>query len=109
MAEALKGQVAIITGGRRGIGLAIAKVLATDGVAVALVARSAAAVHEASEAGRSPHQQRGERRCSRPDLGDRTAGRRAQYSARRRSTMAEAAAQSYDRYTRRFTTGWAAE
>jgi len=49
MAEALKGQVAIITGGSRGIGLAIAKALATEGVAMALIARSTAAVHEASE------------------------------------------------------------
>jgi NAD(P)-dependent dehydrogenase (short-subunit alcohol dehydrogenase family) len=49
MAEVLKGQVAIITGGSRGVGLAIAKALATEGVAMALVARSTAAVHEASE------------------------------------------------------------
>lgn len=40
MSERLEGQVAIITGGSRGIGLAIGKALAAHGVAVALVARS---------------------------------------------------------------------
>lgn len=49
MAEALRGQVAIVTGGSRGIGLAIAKALAAEGVAVALVARSQEAVGAAAK------------------------------------------------------------
>ena len=48
MSEALRGQVAIVTGGSRGIGLAIATALATEGVAVALVARSREAVEAAA-------------------------------------------------------------
>src|SRR5215469_13028827 len=49
MTEPLKGQVAIITGGSRGIGLAIAQAFAAEGIAMALVARSEAAVRTASE------------------------------------------------------------
>lgn len=49
MAEQLKGQVAIITGASRGIGLAIAQALAAQDIAVALVGRSDATVQAASE------------------------------------------------------------
>jgi NAD(P)-dependent dehydrogenase (short-subunit alcohol dehydrogenase family) len=45
----LEGQVAIITGGSRGIGLAIGKALAANGVAVALVSRSQEAVQAAAK------------------------------------------------------------
>ena len=48
MAEQLKGQVAIITGASRGIGFAIAQAFAAEDIAVALVARSEAAVRTAS-------------------------------------------------------------
>ena len=48
MAEPLRGQVAIVTGGSRGIGLAIATALAAEGVAVALVARSRETVEAAA-------------------------------------------------------------
>src|SRR5262245_8792215 len=50
MGERMKGQVAIVTGGSRGIGLAIGKALAAEGFAVALVARSPEAVEEAAKA-----------------------------------------------------------
>jgi len=49
MSERLEGQVAIVTGGSRGIGLAIGKALAANGVAVALVARSQEAVQAAAK------------------------------------------------------------
>src|SRR5713226_7115572 len=49
MAEPFGGQVAIVTGGGRGIGLAIAKALAAEGVGVALVARSEAALQTAAQ------------------------------------------------------------
>ena len=44
----LKGKVAIVTGGSRGIGLAIGRVLAAEGANVALVARNAAALDGAA-------------------------------------------------------------
>jgi NAD(P)-dependent dehydrogenase (short-subunit alcohol dehydrogenase family) len=44
----LKGKVAIVTGGSRGIGLAIGKALAAEGAKVALVARNAAALESAA-------------------------------------------------------------
>jgi 3-oxoacyl-[acyl-carrier protein] reductase len=40
--ESLRGKVAIVTGGSRGIGLAIARALVADGVQVAITGRSAA-------------------------------------------------------------------
>src|SRR5262245_2792958 len=49
MAERLKGQVAIITGASRGIGFAIAEAFVAEGISVALVARSEAAVRTAAE------------------------------------------------------------
>jgi NAD(P)-dependent dehydrogenase (short-subunit alcohol dehydrogenase family) len=49
MAERLKNQVAIITGASRGIGFAIAQAFAAEDIAVALVARSEAAIRTASE------------------------------------------------------------
>ena len=42
MAEALKGKIAIVTGGSRGIGVAIARALVAEGVQVAVTGRSAA-------------------------------------------------------------------
>jgi NAD(P)-dependent dehydrogenase (short-subunit alcohol dehydrogenase family) len=44
----LKGKVAIVTGGSRGIGLAVGKALAAEGANVALVARNAAALESAA-------------------------------------------------------------
>src|SRR4051812_43340099 len=46
----LAGRRAIVTGGSRGIGLAVARVLASEGARVALVARGAAALEEAASA-----------------------------------------------------------
>src|SRR2546425_7199357 len=40
--QSLSGKVAIVTGGSRGIGLAIARALVADGVHVAITGRSAA-------------------------------------------------------------------
>ena len=45
----LSGKRAIVTGGSRGIGLAIAKQLAAEGVVVALAARDAAALAAAAD------------------------------------------------------------
>ncbi len=42
----LKGKTAIVTGGSRGIGKAIARELAREGVDVAIVARSADALNQ---------------------------------------------------------------
>jgi NAD(P)-dependent dehydrogenase (short-subunit alcohol dehydrogenase family) len=44
----LKGKVAIVTGGSRGIGLAVGRALAAEGANVALVARNAAALESAA-------------------------------------------------------------
>src|SRR4051794_18538112 len=46
----LDGRRAIVTGGSRGIGLAVARTLATEGARVALVARGTAALEEAARA-----------------------------------------------------------
>src|SRR5690349_22409864 len=46
----LDGRRAIVTGGSRGIGLAVARVLATEGARVALVARGVPALEEAARA-----------------------------------------------------------
>ena len=48
MAGVLDGQVAIVTGASRGIGLAISKALAGEGAAVAVVARSAPEINDAA-------------------------------------------------------------
>src|SRR3954451_6581311 len=46
----LAGRRAIVTGGSRGIGLAVARVLAAEGARVALVARGATDLQEAAQA-----------------------------------------------------------
>src|SRR5688572_21537595 len=46
----LKGKVAIVTGGSRGIGLAVGRMLAAEGADVALVARNAGALNDAAAA-----------------------------------------------------------
>lgn len=46
----LSGKAAVVTGGSRGVGLAIATRLAAEGMAVALLARTAADVHTAAAA-----------------------------------------------------------
>ena len=46
----LAGRRAIVTGGSRGIGLAVARGLAVEGASVALVARGATALEEAARA-----------------------------------------------------------
>jgi len=43
----LDGQVALVTGGSRGLGLATAKALAAEGAALALLARSGAELDQA--------------------------------------------------------------
>ena len=48
MAQELTGQVALVTGGSRGIGLAIARELAAAGACVAVVARDGARASEAA-------------------------------------------------------------
>ena len=44
--SALQGKVALVTGGSRGIGLAIARALVSDGVQVAVTGLSAVSVPE---------------------------------------------------------------
>jgi NAD(P)-dependent dehydrogenase (short-subunit alcohol dehydrogenase family) len=53
MADVLEGQVAIVSGGGRGIGFAIAQALGAAGAAVALIARSEAELHAAASTVRS--------------------------------------------------------
>jgi NAD(P)-dependent dehydrogenase (short-subunit alcohol dehydrogenase family) len=48
--EELQGQVALVTGGSRGIGLAIAQELAAAGAKLAVVARDEARAQEAAAA-----------------------------------------------------------
>ena len=50
MSESLNGQVALVTGGSRGIGLAIARALVADGVQVAITGRNAAHLSSARPA-----------------------------------------------------------
>jgi NAD(P)-dependent dehydrogenase (short-subunit alcohol dehydrogenase family) len=49
---ALAGQVAIVTGGGRGVGLGIVQSLARAGMSVAIVARTQAEIEQAAEAAR---------------------------------------------------------
>ena len=53
MTASLEGRVAVVTGGGRGIGAAIARVLADAGAAVVVAARTAAEVEDAAAALRS--------------------------------------------------------
>ena len=50
MSAGLHGQHAVVTGGGRGIGAAIAEALAASGARVTLIARTAAAVEETAQA-----------------------------------------------------------
>ena len=54
--EKLTGKVAIVTGGSRGIGLAIARALVAEGVHVAITGRSAAQLAAAAPTIESPEQ-----------------------------------------------------
>lgn len=70
MSDFLKGKTAVITGGSRGLGKAMAIALAAEGVRIALVARDEAAMTEVADTIRKSG---GEASCFKADVTDETA------------------------------------
>ncbi|MBM3766811.1 MAG: SDR family oxidoreductase [Acidobacteria bacterium] len=70
MSDFLKGKTAVITGGSRGLGKAMAVALAAEGVRIALVARDEAAMTDVAETIRKAG---GEASCFKADVTDETA------------------------------------